>query len=61
MTTTIYELLTPREAGNILRVQRSTVLRYYAAGLLPGVRVNERTIRFTLEDVAAFVADRRGA
>lgn len=52
-------LLTPDAVAEHLGVPRNTVLDLHQRGDLPGVRINQRVVRFRPVDVEAFVAARR--
>lgn len=49
------KLLTAKEVAGRLRVHPQAVMRWFAAGLLPGVRLSSRITRFAPEDVEAFI------
>jgi excisionase family DNA binding protein len=53
-------LLTARDVAARLSLSAETVLRWHRRGDLPGVRLSSNVLRFAVEDVEAFVADRYG-
>ena len=52
-------MLLPREVAIRLGVTRQTVLNWFANGDLRGTRLSSRVIRFSLEDVEAFISNGR--
>jgi excisionase family DNA binding protein len=46
------KLLTPKQLAGALEISRSTVMRHYHAGVIPGVPVG-RYVRFELAEVMA--------
>ena len=45
------KLITPHKLGEILGVSRRTLRRYEIAGILNPVKINQRVVRFTEENV----------
>lgn len=50
------KLYTPNEVGGWLGVEPRTVLRYAREGKLPCTRLDAKNIRFTSEQVEAFIS-----
>jgi hypothetical protein len=50
------ELLTRREAAELLRVNPRTLLRYEQQGLLTPIRLNSRVTRYQQKDLEQFLA-----
>jgi excisionase family DNA binding protein len=53
-------LLTAREVAERLGVSVETILRWHRRGDLPGVRLSSNVLRFDVDDVDAFIAERYG-
>ncbi|MBC3191668.1 helix-turn-helix domain-containing protein [Pseudonocardia sp. C8] len=54
----VERLLTTREVAARLRLSGRTVLRLVEAGQLPVIALTGRTVRFRVEDVDRFLAER---
>jgi excisionase family DNA binding protein len=52
-----YDLLTPREVAEVMRVSTMTVYRLIKSGELPAIRVGKH-LRIRSVDVATFLDDR---
>jgi excisionase family DNA binding protein len=52
-------LLTTRQVAELLAVSPATVLRRWRAGELPGFRLASNSLRFSADEVAAWLAARR--
>jgi excisionase family DNA binding protein len=48
-------LLTRREAAELLNVNVATVFCYTKQGRIPAVKISERTVRYSLKDLLAFI------
>jgi excisionase family DNA binding protein len=51
-------LLTPEQVAEHLAVSKDVVYDLVQQGRLQGVRLNARTLRFTAEQVAGYIAER---
>ena len=49
------ELLTPQQVAEILKVDRSTIIRWTKSGRLRVVRLSPETWRYRVEDVADLI------
>jgi excisionase family DNA binding protein len=54
------QLLTADEVAELLRLPRTRVVAMARDGVLPVVRLGERTLRFRPEDVESFTTPQRG-
>ncbi len=52
-------LLTVREVADILKVSRSTVLRWTQRGELPGLRLPSGALRYREQELEAWLSGRR--
>jgi excisionase family DNA binding protein len=52
------ELLTPQDVAKILKIARTTPYQWARRGILPHYKL-EGVIRFKMEDIKAFVNERR--
>jgi excisionase family DNA binding protein len=57
----VMPLLTPEEVAETLVISPQSVRRLVERGELAAIRVSERRLRFTREDVAEYVTRRREA
>jgi len=53
-------LMTTREVAERLRISVETVLRWYHAGELPGVRLGAKVIRFRESEIETWIEQRSG-
>ena len=53
------ELLTTRQVAEMLAVSPETVLRWYRAGDLPGIRVSRNVLRFDEEEIDEWLEAKR--
>ena len=51
--------VSPRQAAEMLGVNRDTVLRYIRTGVLHATKINQRTIRIRQADIDQLLDDRR--
>jgi len=56
-TSNTIQLLSRRDAANLLRVDPRTIRRYECAGLIKPIRLNCRVTRYLREDIEKLVAN----
>jgi excisionase family DNA binding protein len=56
----VTNLLRARDVAELLDVSPATVLDWWEAGRLPGFRLSSRAVRFSEDEILAWLEDRRG-
>ena len=55
------KLLRGAEVAEMLSISKTHVFRLAAEGTLPAIQINQKTVRFSPDDVAAFIERQRRA
>ena len=55
-----FQLLRAEDVARILKVTPSAVFKWARSGVIPSYRIHEKSLRFKMEDIAAFVEKGKG-
>lgn len=51
--------LTVKELSELLSIKPATLYSYYSRGILPGIKIGPRLVRFSIEDVEEFLEKKK--